>query len=84
MLYAGRKTRYGGARKEPHPGRRKALSVPFKVGSEILPVRSGAAKLLRCALNVRHGRRELGLNLIIRVTAKLFLCSLKLEVNLFQ
>jgi hypothetical protein len=46
-LYAERK-----ARNEPHhPGRRKALSVPFKAGSELLPVRSDATKLLAFKLS---------------------------------
>jgi hypothetical protein len=46
-LYAEHKARKVGARIEPHhPGRGKALSVHFKAGSELLPVSSGAAKLL--------------------------------------
>jgi hypothetical protein len=46
-LYAEHKVKKEGARKEPHhPGRRKALSEHFKSGSELLPARSGAAKLL--------------------------------------
>jgi hypothetical protein len=50
--------------KEHHPGRRKALSVPFKAGSELLPgvaVRPSYWYLsfLCCTLNARHGMREL-------------------------
>jgi hypothetical protein len=47
----------------PHyPGHGKALSVPFltfKAGSELLPVRSGAAKLLSFKLSPLYAEHKL-------------------------
>jgi hypothetical protein len=45
--------------KEPHhPGCGKALSVHFKAGSELLPVRSGASNLLAFNLSTLYAEHK--------------------------
>jgi hypothetical protein len=65
-------------------GRGKALSALFKVGRDLLPVRSGADKPRALTLSKSsQGWSQATWNLISGGAAKLFLCFSKLEAPFF-
>jgi hypothetical protein len=62
--------------------------LSFKAGSELIPVRSAAAKLDALkAFSIENARQGKAMSIFIRSEVKLFLCLFclsKLEVNFFQ